>query len=173
MSRVASNFIGHIVPRRETVNTGGEQYFTRDRFTYDAASDAYRCPAGETLALESVTAEGKRSYGNIRACRGCALKAHCTKGKLRRVTRTLHEDAIEAMHQRAVSDPQWMDKRRNLVEHPFGTIKWMMGYPRFLLRGLIKAKAELALSVLCYNLKRTLNILGVAELLIRLRPIPV
>jgi IS5 family transposase len=100
------------------------------------------------------------------------LRPQCTKGKHRKVTRTRHEDAIEAMHRRAVSDPQWMSRRRELVEHPFGTIKWMLGYPRFLLRGLIKATAELALSVLCYNLKRTLSILGVPELLTRLRVVP-
>ena len=76
------------------------------------------------------------------------------------------------MHRRAMSDRQWMNKRRELAEHPFGTIKWMLGYPRFLLRGLIKAKTELALSVLCYNLKRTLNILGVPELLTRLHALP-
>jgi hypothetical protein len=36
-----------------------------------------------------------------------------------------------------------------------------MALPRFLVRGLRKAKAELALGVLCYNLKRLINILGV------------
>ena len=73
------------------------------------------------------------------------------------------------MHRRAASDPQWMKMRRDLAEHPFGTIKWMMGYPRFLLRGLIKATAELALNVLCYDLKRALSILGVSHLLNQLQ----
>lgn len=170
--RCAQAGITAIVPRRETSNTGGDQYFTRDRFTYDDASDTYRCPAGQTLSLESVTAEGKRSYASEDVCRDCPLKPQCTKGKHRRVSRTRHEDAIEAMHQRATADPQWMSRRRDLAEHPFGTIKWMMGYPRFLLRGLIKAASELALNILCYNLKRTLSILSVPELLTRLRPVP-
>jgi len=73
------------------------------------------------------------------------------------------------MHRRAASDPQWMKSRRELAEHPFGTIKWMMGYPRFLLRGLTKATAELALNVLCYDLKRALSILGVPQMLSQLR----
>jgi transposase len=162
-----------IVPRRETVNAEGKQYFDRNRFTYDAASDTYQCPAGQTLGLEYIVSEsGKRSYANVRACKSCALKPQCTKGLHRSVTRTRHEGAIEAMHQRAMSDPRWMSKRRELAEHPFGTIKYMMGYPRFLLRGLVKAKAELALSVLCYNLKRTINILGAPELLSRLKTAP-
>lgn len=170
--RCAASQITAIVPRRETTNSGGKQYFTRDRFTYGAASDTYQCPAGQTLALEGVTAEGKRSYANARACRDCPLRPQCTKGRHRKVTRTKHEDAIEAMHQRAMSDPQWMSRRRELAEHPFGTIKWMLGHPRFLLRGLINATAELALSVLGYNLKRVLTILGVPELLSRLRARP-
>jgi transposase/IS5 family transposase len=170
--RCAGSQITAIVPRREISNSGGQQYFTRDRFAYDATSDTYQCPAGQRLNLESVTAEGKKSYANASACRDCPLRPQCTKGNHRRVTRTRHEEAIEAMHRRAMSDPQWMRKRRELAEHPFGTIKAMMGYPRFLLRGLVKAKAELALSVLCYNLKRTLSILGVPELLSRLRALP-
>jgi transposase len=170
--RCALSQINAIVPRRQTANAGGKQYFDRDRFTYDAIGDTYQCPAGHTLHLESVTSAGKRSYANVRSCKGCALKAQCTKGIHRVVTRSRYEEAIEAMHQRAKGDPQWMNRRRELVEHPFGTIKWMMGYPRFLLRGLIKAKAEFALSVLCYNLKRTVNILGATQLLSLLRTVP-
>jgi hypothetical protein len=37
--------------------------------------------------------------------------------------------------------------------------------PRFLVRGLRKAKAELALTVLAFNMKRVINILGVPALL--------
>ena len=59
-----------------------------------------------------------------------------------------------------------------MVEHPYGTIKWLMGYPRFLLSGMRKAKAELALEVMSYNLKRVVNILGVAAVLHALQPLP-
>jgi hypothetical protein len=44
------------------------------------------------------------------------------------------------------------------------------GPPRFLVRGLRKATAELALGVLSYNLKRVINILGVPALLQALEP---
>ncbi len=86
------------------------------------------------------------------------------------MVRNFYEDALEAMHQRATSNPVWMKQRRSIVEHPFGTIKWMMGNPRFLLRGLKKAKAEQALSILSCNLKRVINIQGVPMLLNALRP---
>src|SRR5687768_12633391 len=99
------------------------------------------------------------------------LKAQCTKSRRCVVVRSFYEDALEAMHhQRTMSNPIWMKQRSCIVEHPFGTIKWMMGNPRFLLKGLKKAKAELALSVLSYNLKRVINIQGVQMLLNTLQP---
>ena len=39
-----------IVPRAETVNPNGKQYFSRDKFTYDPAEDSWRCPSGATLS---------------------------------------------------------------------------------------------------------------------------
>ena len=47
-----------------------------------------------------------------------------------------------------------------------------MAHPRFLIKLLRKAKAELALGVLNYNLKRVVNILGVPTLPQALAPAP-
>ncbi len=159
-----------IAPRAETVNTAGEQYFCRDRFAYDAEADSWRCPAGETLTRRRRSKANRNYQYWTDACGSCALKAQCTSGQHRVVVRGFYEDAREAMHQRATVDPTWMKLRRELAEHPFGTIKWLMGVPRFLVRGLRKAKAELALGVLSYNLKRAVKVLGVPALLERLRP---
>ena len=170
--RCEDDGITAIVPRAETVNPEGKQYFSRDRFIYDAASDIWQCPAGETLTCREVShTEQKKKYWS-NACTGCALKPQCTQAAKRLIVRHFHEDAREAMHQRAMSDPVWMEHRRELVEHPYGTMKWLMGYPRFLVRGLKKAKAELALTVMSYNLKRVINILGVPALLQALQPLP-
>ena len=160
-----------IVPRAATVNPEGEQYFGRDRFTNDAESDSYQCPAGATLSVGSVShTEERKQYWNAKACGDCALKPQCTAAAKRIIVRSFHEDAREAMHRRAIGDRTWMKLRKCLAEHPFATLKWLMGDPRFLVRGLVKAKAELALGVLCYNLKRTINILTVQQLLPALRP---
>jgi hypothetical protein len=48
----------------------------------------------------------------------------------------------------------------------------MMGRARFLVRGLIKTAAEFALSVLNFNIKRTITIMGVTALLDALRARP-
>ncbi|HEY0568123.1 MAG TPA: IS1182 family transposase, partial [Xanthobacteraceae bacterium] len=154
-----------VVPRAATVNPTGAQYFSRDRFAYDAESDSWRCPAGETLSLFKTSHTQQKKEYTTQACGTCPLKAQCTKAARRVIVRGFHEDAREAMHRRAMADPIWMKHRREMAEHPFGTMKWLMGLPRFLVRGLRKAKAELALGVLSYNLKRVINLLGVPALL--------
>jgi transposase len=154
-----------IVPRPETVNPRGEQYFSRDRFTYDVEDDSWRCPAGETLSLFKTSRTQKKKEYRTKACGDCPLKPQCTNTKRRVIVRDFYEDAREAMSRRALVDPVWMKRRRVTVEHPFGTMKWLMAGPRFLVKGLRKAKAELALGVLSYNLKRVITILGVTKLL--------
>jgi transposase len=158
------------VPRAQTVNPSGTQYFSRDRFSYDRESDSWRCPAGATLSLFKTSHTQKKKEYTSGACGSCPLKPQCTKAARRVIVRDFYEDAREAMHRRAIADPVWMKHRRETAEHPFGTMKWLMAHPRFLLRGLRKAKAELALGVLCYNLKRVITILGVPALLGALEP---
>jgi transposase len=157
-----------VVPRAETVNPKNPEFFTRQAFTYNPASDNFTCPAGETLSVICVSRTEQKKYYATRACAGCALKPACTKAPRRQIARGFHEDAKDAMHQRALSNPAYMKKRRCLAEHPFGTMKHWMGYPRLLLRGLKKARAEFALDVLAFNLRRVITILGVPTLLTKL-----
>jgi transposase len=161
-----------IVPRAETVNPNGKQYFSRDQFVYDREGDNWRCPAGATLSLFKTSHTQKKKEYTSGACVTCPLKPQCTKAARRVIVRDFYEDAREAMHQRASADPIWMKQRRETAEHPFGTMKWLMAHPRFLIKGLRKARAELALGVLNYNLKRVINILGVPTLLQALAPAP-
>jgi IS5 family transposase len=67
------------------------------------------------------------------------------------------------MQQRAT--PTMMRLRRSTVEHPFASLKYrIFGHPRFLLRGVRGAQAEISLASMVYNLKRMLNVLGAIEL---------
>jgi hypothetical protein len=56
-------------------------YFTRADFTFDATANAFICPAGKTLLNNGlVRDDGTMPYrASTRDCRGCALKARCTK----------------------------------------------------------------------------------------------
>ena len=76
-----------------------------------------------------------------------------------------HEEVIEAVQARLDKNPDAMRRRRETVEHPFGTIKMRMGATHFLCKTLPKVATEMALCVLTYNLTRVINIVGVAKLM--------
>ena len=73
------------------------------------------------------------------------LKAQCTKGPQRRITRWEHEEVVEAVQQRLDENPDAMRQRRETVEHPFGTLKMRMGATHFLMKTLPKVAGEMAL----------------------------
>jgi hypothetical protein len=69
---------------------------------------------------------------------------------------------FEAVQRRLDRRPDAMTIRRSTVEHVFGTLKHWMGPAHFLTRTLGRVSTEMNLQVLAYNLKRVINILGVA-----------
>lgn len=60
-------------------------------------------------------------------------------------------------------------RRRQTVEHPFGTLKSWMGSAHFLTKTLKGVSTEMNLHVLAYNLKRVMKILGPEVLLAQMR----
>jgi hypothetical protein len=52
--------------------------------------------------------------------------------------------------------------RRMLVEHPFGTMKRAFNQGYLLLKGLRKVRGEVGFTMLAYNMRRAINILGVS-----------
>jgi hypothetical protein len=55
--------------------------------------------------------------------------------------------------------------RKQLVEHPFGSMKFWNDQRHFLMRGLEKVRAEFSLSTLAYDIKRALKIVAVRGLM--------
>ena len=160
----------HITPYIPKANTSANRkrgLFTKEDFGYDPDQDCYGCPAGQALTFRFQTVEQEREirYYATRACRECALKANCTGNQRgRRITRWVDEHLLETMQARVQAEPEKVSLRKQLAEHPFGTIKhsWNQGY--FLMRGLEKVRAEMALTVMAYNLKRAIQILGVSRM---------
>jgi Transposase DDE domain len=62
-----------------------------------------------------------------------------------------------------------MRRRRETVEHSFGTMKARMGATHVLMKTLPRVASEMALHVLAYNLTRVLNIVGVKGLMVAIR----
>jgi transposase len=159
-----ANDITPIVPAPTVVNTAGD-FFSKAAFTYEAEQDQYRCPAGEALTRYKTDQKLKTHYYTTRACAACLLHAQCTHAKQRSISRHFFASAAERMNKRAIDQADLMKRRKAIVEHPFAGLKYLMVHPRFLVRGIDKASAEIALSVCGYNLKRAMNILGVALML--------
>src|SRR6266550_472962 len=155
------------LPKPMTSGAKAAGRFGKQDFVYIAAEDVYRCPAGERLTYRYTNVEdGKtlRRYWTS-SCKTCALKAQCTTGSERRITRWEHEAVLEKVQDRLDHNPAAMGVRRQTAEHPFGTIKCWMGWTHFLTKRLPKVATEMALNVLAYNMKRVMAIIGVAGLL--------
>ena len=155
------------LPKPMTSNSKAEGRFGKQDFRYVAEADVYVCPAGERLAYYYTTEDkGLVVHRYVtNACRNCAIKHNCTKGKERRITRWEHEHVIDAVQRRLDEHPEKMRQRRETVEHPFGTIKARMGATHFLMKTLPRVASEMALHVLAYNLTRVMNIMGVRPLM--------
>ena len=156
------------VPRPQRGSSVSNGFFRKDEFSYDPERDAYACPGGHELKplrhgkLREMT---KIDYGNSAACRDCPLRPRCTDAGYRAVSRLEHEDALDRMAARLKARPEILDRRRETVEHPFGSIKQWMYQGAFLMRGLEKVRAEFSLTALVYNLRRVLNILGMDKMM--------
>ncbi len=159
------------LPKPMTSGGKSEGRYGKQDFRYVPREDVYICPAGERLTHRFTTVEHgltlRRYWTN--ACEACAIKAQCTTGAQRRITRWEHEQVLEAVQARLDKNPQAMRIRRETVEHPFGTLKMRMGATHFLMKTLPKVATEMALHVLAYNLTRVMNIVGVKPLLEAIR----
>jgi IS5 family transposase len=156
------------VPRPQRGSSVSNGFFRKDEFHYDAERGAYTCPGGHELKpfrfgkLREMT---KIDYANKDACRDCPLRPRCTDAGYRAVSRLEHEDALDRMAARLKAKPEILNRRRETVEHPFGTIKQWMNQGAFLTRGLEKVRAEFSLTALVYNLRRALNLLGMDKMM--------
>jgi transposase len=163
--------ITSFVPKPMTSNAKAEGRFSKADFIYIARDDEYQCPAGQRLRLHQTTTEDGMRIAMYwtHTCPQCPLKAQCTTGKERRVRRWEHEAVLEAMQLRLDRRPDAMTLRRRTVEHVFGTLKHWMGSTHFLMRRLSHVGTEMSLHVLAYNLKRVINVLGIAKTMSAMR----
>ena len=151
------------VPKADTSANTAQGLYGKTRFTYDPQKDVYVCPAGAELTWRFTTDEKDRQVRYYRAsgCKTCALKKQCTRNRGNRtITREQDEAVMEAMAARVQAHPEKMKLRKQLCEHPFGTIKRFFGYTHFLMKGLAKVRTEWSLITLVYNLKRVLNLVS-------------
>src|SRR5205085_539548 len=97
--------------------------FSREAFTYDHASDAYRCPAGKTLQhyrrpfttpRTGVMKDNSMRYrASKRECEACPLKPHCCpNAPARKITRSIYEGARDLAREIAKTDEYQTSRRQ-------------------------------------------------------------
>jgi len=159
------------IPKPRTSGNQAKGQFSRSAFHYHAEEDAYECPAGERLVRHMTSQEKGKTLHLYWAssCKQCAIRARCTSGIRRKMSRWEHEKLLEQVEARLEGSPHLMRVRRSTVEHPFGTLKAWMGSTHFLTRTLPRVNTEMSLHVLAYNLRRMLNLVGAKPLIEAIR----
>jgi transposase len=146
-------------------------------FKYDTNQDVLICPEGKKLTKTHKIPVEEKSGRKVfefqcRECNGCKSRDLCTKNKRGRsvkVSANIEEIKAYAEMMRSNENRKLLAKRKEMVEHPFGTIKRNWGFSYFMQRGIEKIKAEFSFICFIYNLKRVLNILPVKELILALQ----
>jgi hypothetical protein len=130
------------------------------KFIYNDQEDNFKCPNNKVLRL---IRKGEKKNGRLcdryqcKDCTGCPLKDKCTSSK---VGRNLYRPTTQNwtdQYKEWLQRPENLEKikqRQTIVEHPFGTIKMIMGKFCFLLRKMPKVQIEVDIYSTIYNLKR-------------------
>ena len=156
---------------------GTTKEYLVSNFQYDQITDSYTCPQGvilKTTGRWHKKSSSKESYEfkkyRTQKCKECPVKHLCTsRAAGREIDRSQYADAVEENNKRYHENPQLYRKRQEINEHIFGTIKRQWGYNHTNLTGLEKVNGEHSLIMLVYNIKRSINILGIAELIAKLK----
>lgn len=158
------------------------------RFVRDPDRDLVFCPAGNVLRRKSERPGGSVRYCNKLACRGCPRLAGCRKGSSGKYPFKVVEfadkqlekpcrgwsgggaaceaapkrryETVKVVRFTLLPDLAKTAMRKCLSEHPFGTIKRVLGGGHFLLRGRELVDAEFGLLAIAYNLRRGIGLLG-------------
>lgn len=135
------------------------------------------CPMGQVLLPGSYRERDQTMrFRNAKACKACQCKCVRRGNKTFDVKMTREQGArspnVENLHvkqHRFVFDPEQTKRRKCIIEHIFGTIKYGWGARQFLTRGLKNVRTEAGIWFMAYNLLRARNILGCPKFLETLR----
>lgn len=140
--------------------------YHKDHFSYEPDTDSYLCRQGQRLPFFGLKRRKRggmaRVYrGSAEVCIGCVAFGSCTKS--RQKGRTLEigpQDKLLRQHRTWMATPQAKEAyrlRKQLSEPVFAILKEQLGVRRFLLRGLVKVRAEWDLLCAAFNLRSLLR----------------
>ena len=133
--------------------------FSREDFSFDKEHNVYVCPAGKVLTTTGKLVNDGETLlytAKTRVCRSCLLKAQCCpKAPLRRIQRSLYEEARDVARALAKTEAFERSRReRKRVEMLFAHLKRIFRLGRLRLRGPCGAQFEFTLAAIAQNLRR-------------------
>jgi transposase len=173
LKKIDAQGIKVVVPsQRQALHNREDKPYSKSHFSYDREKDGYVCPEQNFLPHEFTDKKrGKKYYRIAKAgqCQGCAHFGVCTTNpKGRRIMRLEQEDDREKFEAQYEASKEIYDRRKELVEHPFGHVKRNLKTDSFMLRGTDGVAAETSLLATCFNLRRVMTIIGISELIDKL-----
>ncbi|MFH1160167.1 MAG: transposase [bacterium] len=122
------------------------------------------CPQGHKLTSNGTWYQNhpyKTKQYKTKSCKGCPVKALCTKSEKGRVIeRNENIEATQRNKQTIENNKELYKRRQEIVEHPFGTIKRQWGFDYTLMKGKKKVDGEVGLIFIAYLMRRLMSILG-------------
>lgn len=169
--------INTIVAYPQKSNNAIESNYQTSAFEYNKQQDTYTCPQGAVLTSNGKQymkqKEGRSGYlakkYTTDQCLTCVVKHLCTGARRREIERTQYQDVVDENRARVENNKALYRERKKIIEHPFGTIKRNWGYNYTLLKTKQKVNGEMAMIFTVYNLRRAMSILGVNELISKLK----
>lgn len=143
--------------------------FKAEDFIYNKEKDTYICPEGKELKKTHKKTSKEKSGREVfeyqcYECNECKSRNNCTNNKRgRSIKVSVNKEVLDNFKKRMqeVKNKKLISRRKEIIEHPFGTIKRNLGFTYFMQKGLEKVKTEFSLICFTYNFKRVINILGV------------
>lgn len=182
----AENDITTIVAVKKRWSNKKNKAFAKNKFYYDEDKNEYRCPQNYPLTTNGTWYK-RKAYNQHRAeykfqryicshsiCSKCPHKIDCVGAPLKQrkgrfIERSESESYVEENTERYHLNKELYQKRQATVEHQFGIIKRQWGFDYTLLKTKKKVDGEFAIIFTCFNLRRSVSILGIQELIKRLK----
>ena len=137
------------------LNTAVPGGFSRDDFIVDHVAKTATCPAGHTV---TITKGFAAVFGT--RCRGCPLRARCTKARDGRTLQMTAHDSEFVEARRAWRDGDFAEEYRRWRPMVERSIAWLVAdnHRRVRFRGVEKNRLGLSLRVAAINLRRLVNL---------------
>lgn len=148
--------------QNEPPQSGEEQgKYHSSNFKYDKEKDVYICPEGKELSYIGLRKrKNKKIKTKVYRCvqyRECPYRDLCSNDKKgRRIQVSPYAEAVDRQRkkQQLEENVLMLAQRREIIEHVFGIIKNVMGFRRWMVRGLENVSALWNYICTVYNLKK-------------------